>query len=151
MLGNGLLARQNLPVRALRLGLGIAALILAAVWLTRLSAPRPVAALPAPMVNTPAPSREAAMKVFGIGGNQAALSAGIELTGIYAGGNRRSFATFRSPQGPASGVAGDQVRPGVLLQEIASDHVILRVDGAEHRLDLPARPTVPLDNTVTPN
>lgn len=136
-------------MRLLRLALAAAALVLAASWATRLAAPRPVAVLPSQPAQAPAPDVADAVRVFGLGG-AAAEAAGIELTGIYAGGRRGGFATFRTPQGPASGVAGDPVRPGVVLQEVASDHVVLNVNGREQRLDLPARPAVSLD-AATPN
>lgn len=150
MIGAGPLANPKLPLHLLRILLVAAALALTAVWLTRLTAPRPVAPLPASPASAPAASQVAAMKVFGLAG-QAADIAGIELTGLYAAGaGGLGFATFRSPRGPLSGNAGDEIQPGVRLYQVGNDHVVLVVDGVEHRLELPARPAVSL-NPATPD
>lgn len=144
VIGTGLLVQPNLPIRLLRLVLALAVLALVAVWLTRLGAPRPVAALPVPATPSQAVNAAAVLKVFGIGG-QAAQTAGIELTGLYARANGQGFATFRTPRGPLSGNAGDEIQPGVRLRQVGADHVLLLVDGAELRLELPAQPSTPFN------
>lgn len=138
-----------LAARLLRLAFIAAGLLLAAVWLTRVSAPRPVAALATSAVPGPAPNTAAALKVFGIGVGTAGLASGVELTGIYARGDGRGFATFRSPRGALSGVAGDEIEPGVQLARVDADRVVLRVGGADVRLALPAQPAAPLDMSAS--
>ncbi|NTV97143.1 MAG: hypothetical protein HGA75_17300, partial [Thiobacillus sp.] len=92
-------------------------------------------------------SQAAVMKVFGLGGGQGAQAVGIELTGLYARADGRGFATLRTPRGPLSGIAGEEILPGVRLRQVGNDHVILMIDGSERRLELLVTPPATLNLT----
>lgn len=126
-------------VAVLRLTFAVAAVVLAAFWLTRLVAPRPVAVLATSGSGGRAVNQSAVYKVFGLGG-QAAQSIGMELTGLYRRADGRGFATFRSPRGPLFGSVGEEIQPGVRLNHVGIDFVVLAAGGTELRLELPTDP-----------
>lgn len=137
MPGVNLLA-HNLAVRSLRVLLTLMVSALLAFWLTDLTAPRRVAALAFRAAPEQTVNKESVLKVFGMASGPTAQINGIELTGLYARADGQGFATFRTPGGLVSGIAGMAVRPGVQLRQIGADHVILTENGTEHRLALPA-------------
>jgi len=118
----------------------VAAIGLAAYWLTRLVSPRPVAALAASVVAPRGSGAEQDMaRVLGVqaGGVESNLD-GIILTGVFAphGGNG-GFATFRTGKGGAGATVGQEIVPGLRLERIEPGRVIVATGRGERVLELP--------------
>jgi hypothetical protein len=113
---------------------------LAAYWLTRVTAPRPVAALPASQEAPRGAGAEAEMaRVLGVqaGGLETNLD-GIVLTGVFAPhGDRGGFATFRTGKGGAAAVVGQEIAAGVRLERIEPGRVVVATGRGERVLELP--------------
>ena len=90
----------------------------------------------------PAPSVDAgaivARHLFGASESAGAVSAatGIRLLGVIA--PRRAILVLGSER-PRSFAAGDAIAPGMVLDEVQPDHVIIRRDGARERVALERR------------
>jgi hypothetical protein len=117
----------------------VAIALLLGYWLAKLTAPRPVARLPATQNMARAPSTDAALRLFGLVDTAAAGPANISLTGVFATADGRGFATFRMARGPVAALAGQEVLPGVTLARIGTDHVVLRGASGEQRIELTKR------------
>ena len=116
----------------------VAAVVLASWWMTRLTAPRPVAKLPSTPVALSENNLILVSKLFGTGALQAQTQTleGVKLTGIFAGAKGGGFAIFRTRAGEISAFAGDEVVPGIKLKEIQDDRVILMSGGVQNELRL---------------
>jgi|GEM_PF-4284740 len=125
--------------RLLRVLLALAALALVAVWISRFTAPGPVAALPGAPLAAGTPGVDAVLRLFG-GGDSGVRRDDPVLTGIFAQRGGRSFVTFRDGADSRFAFVGDEIRPGVWLTAIQPDHVILSERGVERRLTPPAEP-----------
>jgi Type II secretion system protein C len=114
--------------------LGLAAMILAGWWLTVLTAPRPVAELPAAVLAAPESSTLTVSRLFGGGSVDALQSqavAGLHLTGVFAASMGGGFATIHTQRGEVPAFPGDEVAPGVILNKVESDRVIILVSGLQ--------------------
>jgi len=69
-----------------------------------------------------------------------ATSLNIKLKGVYAAsGKFFSFAVMSVDGRPDTGViAGSEIKPGVKLQEVNADHILISHDGVTERVDLGA-------------
>lgn len=115
-------------------------LMLMALWLTRLTAPRPVAALPTVDTQDMAAGLEPALRLFGATAQTPAQVGHIELTGVSTSTSGQGFATFRTREGARFALVGEEIGPGVRLKAVRGDHVIVLMAGVEHRLALPEKP-----------
>jgi hypothetical protein len=122
--------------RMLAVVFSLAAIVLAARWLTELTAPRPVAELPSATMTQPNPSARSVSRLFGSGGARSRVPEGLRLTGVYAGTRGGGFATIRTQTGDVHVFPGDEVVPGVILKQIESDRVILLTSGIQTELQL---------------
>ena len=123
-------------LRFLGVAFVLAAVILAAHWLTELTAPRPVAKLPATAIATQDDSLKMVGRLFGVSQARSQAVEGLKLTGVYAGSGGGGFATFRTRSGEVSVFAGDEIAPGVKLKQIRSDRVIILNTGVPQELRL---------------
>jgi len=131
----------DMLARLLGLAFAVAVIILLAQWLTRLTAPRPVALMveAAPVATSDNSARSIA-KLFGAGESKSEAFAGLRLTGVFAGSRGGGFATFHSRSGEQSAFPGDEVSPGVRLTKILGDRVIL--SSADGQKELTLRDTI---------
>ncbi len=127
---------RDTPGRLVGLIMAILAVALLAYWITRISAPRPVAVLPETRTEAPQLSFDSVYRLFGVDASAGKVSSNLTLTGVFANANGRGFATFRLPQGHASALEGEEVMPGLTLARVAKDHVVLRGAAGEQRLQL---------------
>jgi general secretion pathway protein C len=112
-----------------------------AYWAMQLFKPpvRPVAAPPRAVqaeVRT-----EAAMSLLGGGRSQGAtaVATNYQLKGVVVAGNMRDSVAILSADGkPAQAVRADmEILPGVTVQEVHRDHVVLSEGGVSKRVELP--------------
>ncbi len=99
-------------------------------------------ASPAASTATAAPAIAAHLFAPAVASGNAAQARGdFKLAGTFAGQkNRPGYAIIVGADGkPASFARGAEVAPGVVLQEIAADHVLLRRDGNSEKLELPSK------------
>jgi Type II secretion system protein C len=114
-------------------------MILAGGWLTVLTAPRSVAELPSAVMAQPESSTQTVSRLFGGGGVDALQSqaiAGLHLTGVFAGSKGGGFATIHTQRGEVPAFPGDELAPGVILNQVESDRVIILVSGIQKVLPL---------------
>jgi len=123
--------------RLLRALLALAALMIIAHWISRLTAPGPVAALPVAPMAAGAPSVKSLLRLFG-GGERGVRQDEPVLTGVFAHSGGRGFATFRVGHDSRFAFIGDEIQPGVWLIAIQPDHVIVSERGVERRI-MPAK------------
>lgn len=114
----------------------LAAVILAAWWLTHLTAPRPVAKLPSSPMAFSDNSAMMISRLFGVAGMRTESIEGLRLTGVYAGSRGGGFATFNSKKGAISVFVGDEIVPGVVLKMMKNDRVTVLAAGAQKELQL---------------
>jgi len=114
-------------------------------WVNRISAPGVVARLPDTVARVVPVRIEAAYRLFGIEAGSAASPGNLSLTGVFAAPGGGGFATLRTPKGQVSVLRGGEVMPGVTLNHIGKDHVMLDTGGGTLRLPLTkdAAPTAP--------
>jgi Type II secretion system protein C len=124
----------DVAIRLLGGALKLGAVILAAWWLTQLTAPRPVARLPSTAVVEPENGMQKISRIFGVGETQSRAMEGLLLTGVFAGSKGGGFATFHTRTGEVSAFTGDEVAPGVTLKQIERDRVILLTAGVQKEL-----------------
>ena len=122
--------------RLLAVAFSLAAVMLAARWLTELTAPRPVAELPSAPMTQPESSTKTVSRLFGSSATQPQALAGLHLTGVFAGSKGGGFATIHTRTGDVPVFPGDEVVPGVILKQIESDRVILLTSGTQKELQL---------------
>ena len=145
-----MIAMFEIPARSLQMwvwvprflwfGFLVAAALLAARWLTELTAPRPVAALSAAAGMTSPVAVEDVLKVFERSAGQATRADDLELTGVYVRRGNKGFATFQSAQGPRLVLVGEEIHPGLRLVAVATDRVTLRGNGSEWQLEMKSGP-----------
>jgi len=123
--------------RLLTVAFALAGIILAAWWLTRLTAPRPVAELPSAVIAQPESGTGTISRLFATADVKSEDVEGLQLTGVYAGTRGGGFATIRTRSGDVHAFPGDEVVPGIVLKHIERDRVILLVSGVEKELMLP--------------
>jgi len=123
--------------RLLTVAFALAGIILAAWWLTRLTAPRPVAQLPSAVIAQPESGTGTISRLFATADVKSEDVEGLQLTGVYAGTRGGGFATIRTRSGDVHAFPGDEVAPGVILEHIERDRVIVLVSGVEKELMLP--------------
>jgi hypothetical protein len=131
----------------------LAAVILAAGWLTQLTAPRPVAKLPSTVLAAPDDSLKMIGRLFGVSQARSQVIEGLRLTGVYAGSGGGGFATFRTRSGEVSVFAGNEIAPGVKLKQIERDRVIILNAGMQQELRLEEEggaPTAPPAQGIAP-
>lgn len=114
----------------------LAALLLASAWLTELTAPRRVAKLPAMPVTVSENHLKSLEKLFGASVAQSQSLDGLQLAGVFAAANGGGFATFQTRSGPIAVFPGDEVIPGIRLDKIARDHVVVLSAGVPKELHL---------------
>jgi hypothetical protein len=127
---------RNAPGQVVGWLLAILAIVLAANWLTRLIAPRPVASLAETRVAAAPLSLEPIYRIFGVQAGSAPQTGNIVLTGVFATSDGKGFATFRLPQGQVAALAGREVMPGVSLLRVEKNQVVLGTAAGEQRLPL---------------
>jgi hypothetical protein len=127
---------RHAPGRAATALMAVLAILLAAHWITRLTAPRPVARLPESRSVAAPPSLEPVYRLYGVRAEAAPALGNVALTGVFAAGGGQGFATFRVSGGQASALRGGEVMPGLILLRVAQDHVVLGSDAGEQRLPL---------------
>lgn len=120
--------------------IALAALLLAAYWISRLAAPGPVAALPS-TAEAPhsASSEQDVARIFGIQpeGVDANMD-GIVLTGVFAPhGGTGGFATFRTTKGGAGVTIGQEIIPGLRLERVEAGRAVVSSGGRERIMELP--------------
>jgi hypothetical protein len=123
--------------RLLTAAFALAAVILAAWWLTRLTAPRPVAELASVVIAQPESGTGSISRLFATANVQSPDTEGLQLTGVYAGTRGGGFATIHTRTSDVHVFPGDEVVPGVVLKQIERDRVILLSSGVEKELMLP--------------
>ena len=123
--------------RVLTVVFALAGITLAAWWLTRLTAPRPVAELPSVVMAQPESATGTISRLFATADVKSEDVEGLQLTGVYAGTRGGGFATIRTRSGDVHAFPGDEVAPGVVLKHIERDRVILLASGVEKELMLP--------------
>lgn len=76
-------------------------------------------------------------------GNRGTTGAlGYTLFGVRGGGSHTGSAILGNADGQQAAYRlGDAIAPGLVLDAVGADHVILRSGGARQRIDLPGRPT----------
>lgn len=127
---------RDTPARLARWLMIVLALVLLAVWINRLLAPRPVGLLPDTRA-VAAPIRgDAILWVFGIDGSQTTTMSNVTLTGVFAGPGGTGFATFRVPKGQVAVLSGGEVVDGITLARVDKDHVVLNTPDGERRVPL---------------
>ena len=130
------------------LALGLAALC--AAWLWRLAGPREVARAVA--VDTPGAGVDLALagRLFGVPAAplkppaEANPLADVILKGIYrAKEGQGGFVVVQiGNQPPRPVLAGAEIKPGLKLTRLESDHAVFVREGTESRLSLPSRPNL---------
>ena len=114
----------------------LAAIVLLGRWLTEITAPRPVAELPAtPMLQQQLASASVT-RLFAVTSIESPVVEGLELTGVFSGSRGGGFATLRTREGEVHAFRGDEVAPGVVVKDIAGDRVIVVAAGVERELKL---------------
>lgn len=114
----------------------LALLVLLAWWLARLTAPRPLAELPAAPTNATVPWVHTAMRLFGADATQQRRDDPL-LTGIFALADGRGFVTYRIGGEVRFAFVGEELRPGLKLTDVRPEFVMLSEGGIERRLSLP--------------
>ena len=123
--------------RLLAVAFVLAGILLAGRWLTEISAPRPVAELPSAPMTQPDMNLATISRLFGTGSTQQSqVLEGLHLTGVFAGSRGGGFATIHTRTGDVPVFRGDEVAPGVTLNQIESDRVILLSSGTKKELRL---------------
>ena len=71
-----------------------------------------------------------------------------KLRGVIAAGKGRGAAALLSGTGPKDAAfrVGDELQPGVVLQEVNPDHVLVDNHGRRERIELDAKPAARLDS-----
>jgi hypothetical protein len=123
--------------RLLTVAFALAGIILAAWWLTRLTAPRPVAELPSAIIAQPESGTGTISRLFATADVKSEDIEGLQLTGVYSGTRGGGFATITTRTGNVHVFPGDEVVPGIVLKHIERDRVILLVSGVEKELMFP--------------
>ena len=131
-----LLALFDASVRLLGIAIAFGVVILAIRWLTELTAPRPVAKLPTVALVQTEISSKAISRLFGVAETQTQAVEGLRLTGVFVGSRGGGFATFHTPNGGVSVFSGEEVVPGIRLNQIERDRVILLTPDAKRELRL---------------
>ena len=142
----------DLAARLFAVVFALATIILAARWLTELTAPRPVAELPSVAISQPDAATGLISRLFGSGVVQTQVLEGLQLTGVFTGSRGGGFATFYTRTGNVSAFPGDEIVPGVILRRMESNRVILVASGVEKELrlrDNDASPVTSPPQTVT--
>jgi hypothetical protein len=114
----------------------LAAIILTGRWLTELTAPRPVAALPTAAMAQSTSSTGTISQLFGSGNIESQALEGLRLTGVFTGARGGGFATIHTRTGEVPVFSGDEVAPGIILKQIEGNRVILSTAGIEKELKL---------------
>lgn len=127
---------SRLPFLWFGLGALVVGLLLAR-WTWLLFAPHSLSVLPP----KPEVSGESAAALFGVAadpGEAVALNSvmpNVRLVGVFTG--KQAFAVLRLDEKKQLGVAlGEEVSKGVKLAEVASDHVLLELNGSRQRVNL---------------
>lgn len=128
-------------LQALPFVFALCAIALLAYWLTVLTAPRPVAELPAVSAVQDGHGAEGLVRLFGSGDVAASYAGDLELVGVFADARGGGFAAFNTSKGPVSALAGAEIVPGVVLVRVGRDGVVISRSGARQELAL--RPAVP--------
>ena len=115
----------------------LVAVLLAGSWLSELTAPRPVAELPSTAMVQSESATGSISRLFATADVKSEDVEGLQLTGVYAGTRGGGFATIRTRSGDVHAFPGDEVAPGVILEHIERDRVIVLVSGVEKELMLP--------------
>lgn len=126
--------------RVLGFVIALAAILLASRWLTEMTAPRPVARLPAVAQAPGENGSKSIRRLFGASETQAQATDGLFLTGVFAGSKGGGFAIIRTPKGMVSVFPGDEVVPGIKLKQIEKDRVLLLTPDSTRELLLTAAP-----------
>lgn len=111
-------------------------------WASAQAAGTPSVGLPMPVVASVSAAPAVAAHFFSPATGEAAKARGdFRLVGTFAGARGRpGVAIIVGSDGrPASFPKGAEIAPGVVLQEIAADHVLLGRDGVSEKLELPAK------------
>lgn len=154
-------SRRGLPLLNLLLLLALAALL--AHWTWRFAAPLPPPPPPAGGGDVRSGNDLDTLRAAGLFGGKAATTAAaeaptaldIKLQGVFAAPpGRRAMAVVSTAGGEQAVARGEEIQPGVVLEEVAADHVILLNRGLRERLDLetpggPLAAAVPGDRQVT--
>jgi len=135
----------------LKLGFLLAGIVLASAWLSHLAAPRPRAALPSTPAASEVVNLKLALRLFGSAEATDSLPGGFRLTGIYRTANGAGFATFQTAEGGKSAAVGGEIMPGLVLQSLEDERVMVVGGGNRHEMTLP-RPveSAPLDASASP-
>ncbi len=135
--------RRGLPGVNLLLLLTLAALL--AHWTWRFAAPLPMQPPAAGHGDARADTGLVQLRALGLfGGSRVAgaqgavpTALGFKLRGVFAApAGRPAMALLSTEGGEQAVVRGDEIQPGVVLEEVAADHVILSNRGVRERLDL---------------
>lgn len=139
-------------VRLVATVFALAALLLAGFWLTQITAPRPVARLPAADMAQSQNHPVRISQLFGVTQVSPQVTEGLLLTGVFAVSRGGGFATFYTRGGALSAFPGDEVAPGVKLEQIQGDRVLLQVAGVQKELRLTSEnvPVASADSRVMP-
>jgi type II secretory pathway component PulC len=132
---------QLMLTKIINAGLTIALAVVCAHWFWVFAAPRPVsvAAIAAPDAALAVAAIQRA-RLFGATpavSNTVVDNTGLRLNGIYSD-TQGGIAVIAMGNDRAVTVrAGSEVKPGILLERIERDHVIIRRNGVEQRVGLP--------------
>lgn len=136
-------SRRGLPVANLLLLLTLAALL--AHWTWRFAAPLPAPSPAAGGSEVRAGNELDRLHAAGLFGAPASsgvtgevpTALGLKLRGVFAAPEGRAAMALLSAEGGEQAVVrGDEIQPGVVLEAVAADHVILLNRGVRERLDL---------------
>lgn len=136
-------SRRGLPAINLLLLLTLAALL--AHWTWRFAAPLPTQPPAAGRSDARVDTGLDRLRAAGLFGGRTSPGAtgetptvlGLKLYGVFAAPEGRRAMALVSAEGGAQAVArGDEIQPGVVLEAVAADHVILLNRGVRERLDL---------------
>lgn len=136
-------SRRGLPVVNLLLLLTLAALL--AHWTWRFAAPLPAPSPAAGRSEVRAGNELDRLRAAGLFGAQTSsgvtgevpTALGLKLRGVFAAPEGRPAMALLSAEGGEQAVVrGDEIQPGVVLDAVAADHVILSNRGVRERLDL---------------
>lgn len=150
---------------ALDVALLLALAAVLAHWTWRLAVPETTQAAPSTAAQTAGVEAIRAARLFGeptVADARPAARAttlNFKLHGVFAAPGTRPALAILNVDGQDQAVArGAEVQPGVVLGEVAADHVLLVNQGVTERLDLerpqaqqaPGAPNVPREMTLTP-
>jgi general secretion pathway protein C len=136
-------SRRGLPLVDLLLLLALAALL--AHWTWRFAAPPPPPVPVAGRGHADSGNEFDALRAAGLFGGKVPVEAAgerptalnLKLHGVFAAPRgRRAMALLSAGNGEQAVARGDEIQPGVVLEEVAADHVILLNRGLRERLDL---------------